>query len=76
MNTLMWLCAAAAVGIFGVMLHSVATFRGDRERTGPYRRSACVEVIWALIPILIVIAAALPSFRTHQPAPLTVAASE
>jgi len=75
MNTLMWLCAAAAVGIFGVMLHSVATFRSG-ERAGRQRRNALVEVIWALIPILIVIAAALPSFQIHQPSPIAIAASE
>jgi len=64
MNTIIWICAAIAVAIFAVMLHSVATFGSVRERTGRYRRRAAIEVVWALIPILIVIAAAVPSMRT------------
>jgi heme/copper-type cytochrome/quinol oxidase subunit 2 len=76
MNALMWLCAAAAMGIFGAILHSVATFRTSAERAPAYRRGTLVEVGWALIPILIVIAAAVPSFRTGEPAAVTVAASE
>ena len=60
MTTIIWLCATCAIVIFGVMLHSVATFRSSPTRL---RRHAIVEVAWALIPILIVIAAATPSLR-------------
>jgi heme/copper-type cytochrome/quinol oxidase subunit 2 len=60
MNTLIWICATLAIVIFGVMLHSVATFRSDTTRL---RRHAIIEVAWALVPILIVIAAAMPSLN-------------
>lgn len=76
MNSLLWLCAAGAIGIFGVMLHSVATFRSADEARGRYRRRAMVEVVWALVPILIVVAAALPSFQRSESARVTIAASE
>ena len=76
MNTMMWLCAAAAIGIFGAILHSVATFRSAGERVARYKRSTVIEVVWALIPILIVIAAAAPSFRMSEPTPVTVAVAE
>jgi cytochrome c oxidase subunit II len=76
MDTLMWVCAAVAVAIFGAILHSVATFRSDAERTGPYKRRTLIEVVWALVPILIVIAAAVPSFRLSEPTPVAIAASD
>jgi heme/copper-type cytochrome/quinol oxidase subunit 2 len=76
MNTLMWACAAVAIAIFGAIIHSVATFRSAEERAGNYQRRTLVEVVWAMVPILIVIAAAAPSFRMSDAAPVAVAASE
>jgi heme/copper-type cytochrome/quinol oxidase subunit 2 len=76
MNTLLWICAALAVAIFGAMLHSVATFRVDTERPSRYRRATMIEVVWALIPILIVIAAAAPSFQQAKSTEVAVAASQ
>jgi heme/copper-type cytochrome/quinol oxidase subunit 2 len=61
MSTAIWICATAAIVIFGMILHSVATFRSSPTRL---RRHAIVEVAWALVPILIVIAAATPSLRS------------
>lgn len=60
MSAALWMCAMLAVVVFGVMLHSIATFRGDAARL---RRNAAAEIAWALVPILIVIAAAAPSFQ-------------
>ncbi|HVF16376.1 MAG TPA: cytochrome c oxidase subunit II transmembrane domain-containing protein [Steroidobacteraceae bacterium] len=76
MNTLMWICAALAVPIFGAILHSVATFRADNSRSTRYRRATVIEVVWALVPILIVIAAAAPSFQQAKGTAVAVAASE
>jgi cytochrome c oxidase subunit 2 len=76
MNTLMWACAAVAIAIFGAILHSVATFGSGSERTGNYKRRTLIEVVWALVPILIVIAAAVPSFRMSETTLVVVAASE
>jgi cytochrome c oxidase subunit II len=73
MNTLMWMCAAVAVAIFGAILHSVATFRSEGEATTAYKRRTLIEVVWALVPILIVIAAAVPSFQGSAPTAVTVA---
>lgn len=73
MNTIIWLCATSAVVIFGVMLHSVATFRTTPSRL---RRHALAEVVWALIPILIVIAAAMPSLRLASDSALVIVAAE
>lgn len=75
MNTMLWICATFAVIIFGVMLHSVATFRSETSRP-PMRHHALIEVAWTLIPILIVIAAAVPSLRTASIDVAAVAAVE
>ena len=62
---IVWLCAAAAVAVFAAMMISIATF-GGRSGDGP-RASAqqkAAEMLWALIPIAIVLAAAMPALRT------------
>jgi len=71
MNTIIWLCATGAIVVFGVMLHSIATFRG-----GPMRRHALVEIAWALVPILIVVAAATPSLRMASERASVIVAAE
>lgn len=73
MTTAIWICATGAIVIFGMMLHSVATFRSGPTRL---RRHAIVEVAWALIPILIVIAAAMPSLRIAGDNTVVVVAAE
>jgi cytochrome c oxidase subunit II len=73
-NTMLWICATFAVVIFGIMLHSVATFRDEPTRSR-MRHHAWVEVGWTLIPILIVIAAAMPSLRTASDADVTAVAA-
>jgi cytochrome c oxidase subunit II len=72
MTTLIWICATLAMVIFGVMLHSVATFRSGATRL---RRHALVEVAWALVPILIVVAAAVPSLRATSDSTIAVVAA-
>lgn len=73
MTMIIWLCATGAIVVFGVMLHSVATFRSGPTRL---RRHAVVEVAWALIPILIVIAAATPSLRIAGEREVVIVAAE
>lgn len=69
-----WICAALAAVIFGVMVWSVATFKGDRKRgeagAASYLHSRLVEVLWALIPVAIFLGAAMPAQRMlagHSP---------
>jgi cytochrome c oxidase subunit 2 len=61
-TTILWICAALAAVIFAVMLYSVATFRSTPGAgTAAYRHSTIVEVLWALIPIVILVSAAAPA---------------
>ena len=53
---ILWSCAIVTVAVFGVMIHSIASFRANGRRS-------LVEVLWALVPIAIFIGAALPAVR-------------
>ena len=60
-----WLCAAIAVAVFATMIVSIATFgRSLRDRPPTSVSSKATEILWALIPIAIVLAAAAPALRT------------
>lgn len=76
-SAIVWLCAALAVGIFGVMLWSLATFaKAPGVGTAAYRRSPIVEVLWAIVPVVILFGAAAPSVRNMMQAePLPLAST-
>jgi heme/copper-type cytochrome/quinol oxidase subunit 2 len=54
---ILWTCGFVAAAVFAVMIHSVATFR----RSG--QRSALVEILWAIVPIFIMVTSALPAVK-------------
>jgi len=54
---ILWLCAFVAAAVFAVMIHSIATFR---RGSGP---SAWREILWAIVPIFIMVSTALPAVR-------------
>jgi cytochrome c oxidase subunit II len=61
-----WICVAIAVAVFSVMIYSIVRFRRssgavpDKTLT----HSTNVEVVWTLIPALILISMAIPAART------------
>jgi cytochrome c oxidase subunit II len=64
----LWLCAAIGVAIFAAMIGSIVTFRRSLRDCPPTSTSAqAIEILWALIPIAIVLAAAIPVMRTIKP---------
>ena len=64
----LWLCAAIGVAIFAAMIGSIVTFRRSLRDCPPISTSAqAIEILWALIPIAIVLAAAIPVMRTIKP---------
>ena len=59
MLIIVWLCAAIAVAVFATMIGSAITFRG-----GPWTSPGkATEILWALIPIAIMLATATPALR-------------
>jgi heme/copper-type cytochrome/quinol oxidase subunit 2 len=60
-----WLCAAIAALVFAAMIVSIVTFGKSLRGYPPASVSGkATEVLWALIPIAIVLAAATPALRT------------
>jgi heme/copper-type cytochrome/quinol oxidase subunit 2 len=62
---IVWLCAAIAVAVFAAMIVSIITFHKPL-RDGPPTSVAGkgTEILWALIPIAIVFASAIPAMTT------------
>jgi heme/copper-type cytochrome/quinol oxidase subunit 2 len=62
---IVWLCAAIAVVVFATMIGSIFTFRRSLRGCAPVSASSqATEILWALIPIAIVLATAIPAVRT------------
>ncbi len=60
---LLWGCTGIAVAVFALMLWSVATFRRT-PAAAAQTRGTTAEVLWAVVPIAIVIAMAAPAVKT------------
>lgn len=60
-----WVCVALGVGVFGVMLYSIIRHRKSRGvEAANFHESTVVEIIWTIIPFIILIAVAIPSAGT------------
>jgi heme/copper-type cytochrome/quinol oxidase subunit 2 len=60
-------CALIAVATFSAMLVSTCTAHRSAAPTGHARQSLALELLWAVIPCLIIVGAALPSLLTMRP---------
>jgi cytochrome c oxidase subunit 2 len=78
-NWLLVLCAIISVFVLALLLYAIVRFRRSANPT-PSRNShnTVIEVIWTLVPVLILVGIAIPSIRllrhqyTPPPADLTV----
>jgi heme/copper-type cytochrome/quinol oxidase subunit 2 len=62
---IVWLCAASAALVFAAMIVSIVRFGKPLGDCPPASMSGkATEILWALIPIAIVLAAAMPALRT------------
>lgn len=62
---ILWVCVVIAVAVFGVMIYSIATFRKSRGAVpATFDHSTTAEVIWTVIPVLILVAMAIPAAQT------------
>jgi heme/copper-type cytochrome/quinol oxidase subunit 2 len=67
MPIIAWLCALIAVAVFVAMIGSVATFARPLRGSPASLSGRATEILWALIPIAIVLATAIPALRTITP---------
>src|SRR5215218_1513710 len=62
---ILWICVAIAVAVFSVMIYSIATFRKSKGAVAAtFDHNTQAEVVWTLIPALILIGMAVPAART------------
>jgi cytochrome c oxidase subunit 2 len=62
---ILWVCVAIAVAVFSVMIYSIATFRKSKGAVpATFDHGTTAEVIWTIIPVMILVAMAIPAART------------
>ncbi|WP_322520697.1 cytochrome c oxidase subunit II [Guyparkeria halophila] len=59
---LFWICVAIGVGVFGVMTWSLIRHRRSRgAKAAKFSENTVVEVVWTVIPVLILVGVAVPA---------------
>lgn len=62
--TVMWICVAIGIVVFGVMFWSIFHHRKSRNAVASqFHHSTKAEIIWTIIPVLIVVGMAIPATR-------------
>lgn len=65
---ILWACIAITAAVFGVMIYSIATFPKAHtslaRAAATFRHSTIVEILWAIVPIVILIGMATPAVKT------------
>ncbi len=60
-----WWCVAIGVVVFGVMFYSmIAHRRGVRKEADQFHHNTMLEIIWTVIPVIILVIMALPASKT------------
>ncbi len=60
----LWICVAIGVVVFGAMIYSIAKHRKSKgNKPAQFSHSTKAEVIWTIIPIIILIVMAFPATR-------------
>ena len=63
--TIFYICVVIAVLVFGIMFYSIAKHRKSLgAEAKPFHESTLVEIIWTAIPLLILVAMAVPATKT------------
>ncbi|CDI01272.1 Cytochrome c oxidase subunit 2 (fragment) [Candidatus Competibacter denitrificans Run_A_D11] len=60
-----WICVVIAIGVFGVMFWSIFHHRKSRGAVpAQFHESTLVEIVWTVVPMLILIGMAVPATKT------------
>jgi cytochrome c oxidase subunit II len=63
--TILWVCVAIGVVVFGAMFISILRHRKSRGAVAAqFHESTAVEIFWTIIPFVILVAIAVPATRT------------
>ena len=62
---IMWICVAIFIGVFAVMFYSIFAHRKSKgHQAAQFHENTVVEVIWTVIPFLILLFMAFPATKT------------
>ena len=62
---ILWVCVVIAVAVFGVMIYSIVKFRRSQgAMPANFDHSTRAEIVWTIIPIVILVAMAVPAAAT------------
>jgi cytochrome c oxidase subunit II len=62
---IMWVCVFIFIGVFGTMLYSIINHRKSKGyKAANFHHSTSVEVVWTVIPFMILIAMGYPATQT------------
>ncbi|SNY96209.1 cytochrome c oxidase subunit II [Halomonas sp. hl-4] len=63
--TIFWICVAIGVVVFGAMFYSLARYRHARgAKAAHFHENTKVEILWTVIPVLILVGMAVPATAT------------
>lgn len=63
--TILWICVVIGVVVFGVMFWSIFAHRKSRgHKPANFHENTTVEVLWTIIPLIILIVMAIPATAT------------
>ena len=61
----LWICTIVGIGVFGVMIYSIINHRKSKgAQPASFHESTTIEVIWTVIPFVILVAIAVPATKT------------
>jgi len=61
----LWICTIVGIGVFGIMIYSIINHRKSKgAKPASFHESTTVEVIWTIIPFIILVAIAVPATST------------
>jgi len=64
-NFIMWICVVIFVGVFGVMFYSIFKHRKSvGHRAAQFHENTLVEIVWTVVPFLILLFMAFPATKT------------
>lgn len=62
---ILWICVFIGVGVFGTMFYSIYHHRKSKgHQAAQFHENTTVEIIWTIIPTLILIGMAIPATKT------------
>ena len=62
---ILWVCVAIAIAVFGAMIYSIVKFRRSQgAQPAAFDHSTRAEIIWTVIPIVILVTMAIPAAAT------------